>query len=123
MQFAARIDDVPERQRSTATPISAAPTARRRPAPEQIEEPDLRTNAPVVVYTTRTCGYCRAAMAYMDKIGQEYENRDVQQDEDARAEYLELTGGEPGVPVIVVGRAWMQGWNQRRFDQLLADSR
>ena len=124
VQFAARLEDVPERQRSTAAHISVAPFASRRaaapaPAPD-LEEAHATTSAPVIVYSTRTCGYCRAAMAYMDKIGQDYDNRDVEADEDARSEYLELTGGERGVPVIVVGQAWMQGWSQSQFDKLIA---
>ena len=80
------------------------------------------TNAQVVVYTTRTCPYCRAAMAYMDRIGQDYENKDVEADDDARDEYLQVTGGERGVPVIVVGRAWMRGWDQHEFDKLVAEA-
>jgi glutaredoxin len=122
VQFAARLSDVPERQRSTAAPVAVAPASPRRtsaPAPDR-EEHRATTEAQVIVYTTRTCGYCRAAMAYMDKIGQDYENRDVEADEDARSEYLELTGGERGVPVIVVGRDWMQGWSQSQFDKLVA---
>ena len=124
VQFAARLEDVPERQRSTAGHISVAPISPRRhaaPAAE-VAEAHATTNAPVVVYTTRTCPYCRAAMAYMDKIGQDYENKDVEADEDARDEYLQVTGGERGVPVIVVGRAWMQGWDQRQFDKLIAQA-
>ena len=124
VQFAARLEDVPERQRSTAAHISVAPFAARRPAAPapapDLEEARATTTAPVIVYSTRTCGYCRAAMAYMDRIGQDYENRDVEADEDARSEYLELTGGERGVPVIVVGRDWMQGWSQSQFDKLIA---
>jgi glutaredoxin 3 len=124
VRFAARLEDVPERQRSTAGHISVAPAPPRRAAPKpESEEARATTNAPVVVYTTRTCPYCRAAIAYMERIGQDYENKDVEADEDAREEYLQVTGGERGVPVIVVGRAWMQGWNQRQFDKLLADSR
>jgi len=124
VRLAARLEDVPERQRSTASHISVAPSfASRRTtqAPEAEDRPT--TSAPVVVYTTRTCPYCRAAIAYMEKIGQDYENKDVEADEDARDEYLQITGGERGVPVIVVGQAWMQGWDQRRFDKLIAQSR
>ena len=122
MQFAARLEDVPERQRSTAAQISVAPAGPRHAArtTTEREEPGRTTQAQVIVYTTRTCPYCRAAMAYMDRIGQDYENRDVEADEDAQSEYLELTHGERGVPVIVVGRDWMQGWSQTQFDRLIA---
>lgn len=124
VRLALRLEDVPERQRSTARHISVtSPTATRRSAPAPVvEEPAATTRAPVVVYTTRSCPYCRAAIAYMDRIGQDYENKDVEADEDARDEYLSITGGSPGVPVIVVGRAWMQGWDRRHFDELVAQN-
>jgi len=124
VRLAARLEDVPERQRSTATHISVAlpPSPRAAAGTAEAEDRRSTTNAPVVVYTTRSCPYCRAALAYMRKIGQDYENKDVEADEDARDEYLNITGGQRGVPVIVVGRAWMQGWDQRQFDQLIASN-
>lgn len=123
VRFAARLEDVPDRQRSTAGHISVAPIAPRHQAEkEEVAEAHSTTSSQVVVYTTRTCPYCRAAMAYMDRIGQDYENKDVEADEDARDEYLQVTGGERGVPVIVVGQAWMQGWDQHQFDKLIAET-
>lgn len=125
VRFAASLDDVPERQRSTAGRISVpAVTATRRPSPPPREEPEARaTNAEVVLYTTESCPYCKRAIAYLDKIGQDYVNKNVENDEDARDEYLKLTSGRGGVPVIVVGEQWMQGWNQAKLDEMLSDSR
>lgn len=127
VRFAASLDEVPERQRSTAGHITVTPpTASRRPAAREREEraeEDRTTNAEVVLYTTESCPYCRKAIAYLDRIGQDYVNKNVEADEDARSEYLELTNGRPGVPVIVVGDKWMQGWNQQALDRMLAASR
>ncbi len=128
VRFAATLDQVPERQRSTAGHISvAASTAAQRAAPEPREEVARSaaptTNAEVVLYTTDSCPYCKRAIAYLDQIGQDYVNKNVEQDEEAREEYLKLTGGRPGVPVIVVGDRWMQGWSQGHLDQLLAAAR
>jgi glutaredoxin 3 len=127
VRFAASLDEVPERQRSTAghisldTPPRPAPSARaRREGPAE----NVRTTqAEVVLYTTTSCPYCKRAIVYLDGIGQDYVNKNVEHDSEARDEYLNLTGGRAGVPVIVVGDRWMQGWSKSRLDELLAASR
>jgi glutaredoxin len=127
VRFAATLEDVPERQRSTAGHISVtAPSSTRTAAATSRTEAanaEVTTNAEVVLYTTESCPYCKRAIAYLDQIGQDYVNKNVEQDEHARDEYLRLTGGRAGVPVIVVGDQWMQGWSQAHLDQLLAASR
>jgi len=118
VRLAARLEDIPDRQRQTASrlqspgarPHSRAPTAGDRAGGA----------AQVTIYSTSTCPYCRAAIAHFEKMGIDYVNRDVETDEDAQAEYLELTGGRRGVPVIVVGDAWIQGWSRPEFDRLMA---
>ena len=121
VRLAARLEDIPERQRSTATSLSSpTPQARSRARADDIRAVNT---ADVTIYTTPSCGYCRAAIAHFKKAGIDYKNRDVEADEEARAEYLELTGGRRGVPVIVVGDAWIQGWSQPEFDRLLASAR
>jgi glutaredoxin len=125
VRFAASLDAVPERQRSTAGPVaSAKPPGARSPAQQQVGFAQGQTSrAAVILYTTETCPLCRRARAYLDQIGQDYVNKDVESDEDARDEYMKLTSGRTGVPVIVVGEKWMQGWNQTKLEALLADSR
>ena len=121
LMLASRLEDIPERQRSTATALNTPPP--RAPLKTQDDETRSARTADVTIYSTRSCPYCRAAMAHFDKIGLDYVNRDIEEDEEARAEYLEVTGGRRGVPVIVVGDAWMQGWSQPEFDRLLASAR
>jgi glutaredoxin len=125
VRFAASLDAVPETQRSTAGhPSEAAPAATRRAAALRADEAaDTEpAKAEVVLYTTASCPYCKRAIAYLDQIGQDYVNKNVEHDDEARGEYLKLTSGRPGVPVIVVGKQWMQGWSQDRLDQMLADA-
>ncbi len=78
------------------------------------------TSEPVTIYTTQSCPYCARAMAFMDEIGQPYANRDVQRDAQARTEYMSLTPGNPGVPVIRVGDRFMQGWSRKQLAALLS---
>jgi glutaredoxin 3 len=121
VQVAARLEDIPESQRSTVSAFEKAAIP-SRPAPPPSEDVRDVRNADVTIFTTRSCGYCRAAIAYFEDKGISYENRDVQTDAAANKEYLELTGGRRGVPVIVVGEQWMQGWSQQGFDNLLASA-
>ncbi|MFI5316693.1 MAG: glutaredoxin family protein [Myxococcota bacterium] len=126
VRFAPSLDAVPERQRSTAEHIPLAPPAAPRqaaaPRREEAAELEVAPKSEVVLYTTASCPYCKRAIAYLDQIGQDYENRNVERDPEARSEYLKLTHGRAGVPVIVVGRQWMQGWSQERLEQMLADA-
>lgn len=121
LRLASRLEDIPERQRATASQLvtpSASPSTR-----PPTDDARARRDVDVTIYTTRSCGYCRAAIAHFDKLGIDYVNRDVEEDEEARAEYLGLTDGRRGVPVIVVGDAWIQGWSRAEFDRLLASAR
>src|SRR6266850_4406452 len=65
VRFAASLDDVPERQRSTAGHISvSAPTATRQASrPRTAAAGEKTTRADVVLYTTESCPYCRRAVA------------------------------------------------------------
>jgi len=122
VRFAQSLDDVPERQRATAGHISVdGPSATRRSARSEARSDSPKSSsAHVVLYTTKTCGYCKRAIAYFDQIGQDYENKDVEDDDDARDEYLQLTKGNRGVPVIVINDEVLQGWSQPRVEQMLA---
>ena len=75
----------------------------REAGPEEIER----------AYRIARATYTDASMATYSMFG----------DEEARAEYIALTGGRRGVPVIVVGDAWMQGWSPPEFDRLYAATR
>jgi glutaredoxin len=121
VQVASSIGDVPERQRDTAVPIAGAGSATvALREPRGIAEATRPANSvDVTIYTTRSCPYCRAAIKYFEQHGIDYVNRDVQEDEDARADYLEVTNNHPGVPVIVVGNDWIQGWSSESFEHLL----
>ena len=80
------------------------------------------TSAQVTIYTIQGCPYCQRTIAYLDEIGQRYVNRDIERDEGAYADYMSLTGGNPGVPVIDVGGRVMQGWNQAQLNTLLLEA-
>jgi glutaredoxin-like YruB-family protein len=77
---------------------------------------------PVTIYTTKTCGYCRAAKAFMDEQGVSYSEIDVGSDPAKAREMIEKSG-QMGVPVIVVGDEGGQelivGFDQKRLSAAL----
>ena len=137
VRFASSLDEVPPAHRARAErmemskPIQTlgTPTRATRPAPrkrrraavdDQVWGGPRYTNE-VVIYTTTWCGYCRKAMAHLEAKGVDYENKDIEADSEAEAEYLEKSGGRRGVPLIDVGGQIMQGYSQERLDQMLAN--
>jgi len=71
-------------------------------------------SAPVVIYTTRSCGYCSAAKRFLTtvkKVG--YEEIDVSDDAEARQTLVERSG-RMTVPQIWVGDRHIGGYDDLR---------
>lgn len=58
--------------------------------------------ADIVIYRTEYCPYCDMAKRLFDEIGVTYEQIDVTNDAEARAELLKRTGGKRTVPQIFI---------------------
>lgn len=71
----------------------------------------------VIVYSTPTCVHCNAAKAFLKENNVEFVEKDVTQDQEARA-FL-ISKGYRGVPVIQVGEVEIQGFDQPRLSELL----
>ncbi|PIT98460.1 MAG: NrdH-redoxin [Candidatus Andersenbacteria bacterium CG10_big_fil_rev_8_21_14_0_10_54_11] len=56
----------------------------------------------ITIYTTQTCGFCKAAKAYLQEHDVPYAEIDVGSDQEKAREMIEKSG-QMGVPVIVVG--------------------
>ncbi|MEN8181916.1 MAG: glutaredoxin family protein [Myxococcota bacterium] len=87
------------------------------------DEPAARTSgrgpqAEVVVYTTSWCGWCRKALAHLDRNGIAYDNRDIERDRQANDELRRKTGST-GVPVLDIDGELVIGFDPSRIDQLL----
>lgn len=74
--------------------------------------------AQVTIYTTPTCGYCRAAKEYFKEHHIEYTEYDVAADRDRAREMIEKSG-QMGVPVILIDNEGKQelvvGFDQPRL--------
>src|SRR5262249_39107440 len=72
-----------------------------------------------VLYTTSWCGWCTKTRSWLDSQGVRYTDHDVERDEAAAAEMRELSGGDPGVPVVVIDGEVIHGFNQAKMKSLL----
>ena len=70
----------------------------------------------VVIYTTTWCGFCRKARAYFDAKGIRYTDYDIENSRKGRMDYKRLKGA--GVPIIIIGKERMDGFNQSKFEKL-----
>jgi len=57
---------------------------------------------PITIYSTKTCGFCKAAKEFLNENNVEFTDIDVGVDQDKAREMIEKSG-QMGVPVIVVG--------------------
>ena len=72
----------------------------------------------VTIYSTPTCHYCRLAKEYFDEHKIKYESFDVAGDMERRREMMEKSG-QLGVPVIIIDKDVVVGFDRPRLAQLL----
>ncbi len=84
--------------------------------------------ARVVIYRTVYCPYCDMAKRLFDSLGVEYEQIDVTEDPETRAELVQRTGGKRTVPQIFINDVPVGGFTdiqalQRsgELERMLAD--
>ncbi|MBX6426782.1 MAG: glutaredoxin 3 [Variibacter sp.] len=82
---------------------------------------------PIEIYTTRWCGYCRAAKALLDRKGVPFIEIDVELDPARRREMMERARGRSTVPQIFIGETHVGGCDDLheleragKLDELLA---
>lgn len=74
--------------------------------------------ANVIIYTTPTCVYCRAAKEFFKEHNVAYEEKDVAKDEQAR-ETMVKKSGMMAVPVIDINGEIVIGFDRAKVSQLL----
>jgi glutaredoxin 3 len=82
----------------------------------------------ILIYTTRSCPYCRMAKELLQKRNLAYEEISVDEDFEARAEMLEKANGRRTVPQIFFGDMHIGGCDELyemhatgKLDSLLAE--
>ena len=72
----------------------------------------------VVMYATSWCPYCAKARAYFARTGTPYVEHDIERSAAAKMEFKRLGGR--GVPLILVGKDKLSGFNELAFESMLA---
>ena len=73
----------------------------------------------VIIYSTPTCAYCKAAKEYFTEKGVAYTEHNVAEDAEKRQEMIEKSG-QMGVPVILIGDEMVIGFDKDRIESLLS---
>jgi len=74
----------------------------------------------VIIYTTSWCPFCDAAKEYLKNKGVEYEEKNVENDIQAREEMIEKSG-QLGVPVIDIGGKIIVGFSPEEIEEALKE--
>jgi glutaredoxin len=90
---------------------------------EQSLAPPAASEAPIVMYSTTWCGYCKKARAYFAEHHLAFVDKDIEKDP-AAAEEMREKGRQAhmnlsGVPIIDVRGTMIQGFNPGRIEQAL----
>jgi glutaredoxin len=78
------------------------------------------SRADVALYTTSWCGVCKQAKAWLSGKQIPFQEYDVENNEQARSDFLAMGGG--GVPVILVGEQRMRGFSAGKLEGMLKKS-
>jgi glutaredoxin len=70
----------------------------------------------VVMYSTNWCHYCKKARQYFNKNNIAYTEYDIDKNKKAKRRYKKM--GATGVPVILVGKKRMNGFNKKGFERI-----
>ena len=68
--------------------------------------------ARIEIYTTRFCGYCRAAKALLSRKGVEFFEIDLTGDHEGRSRMIERANGRMTVPQIFIGATHVGGCDE-----------
>jgi glutaredoxin len=133
VRFVSSLAEVPKALRDGARPVGnrvqrapALPDSKRE-ARKQVSRQaaaagiERAFDHEVVVYTTSWCGWCRKTLAFLDKQGVSYDNRDIEADDDYRDELIEKTGATT-IPVVEIDGEIIRGYDPKRMAELLSSS-
>lgn len=80
----------------------------------------MSTASKPIVYSATWCGFCHAVKQYLDKLGVEYEERDIERDHQNATESVEKSG-QMGIPVLDIGGEIIVGFDRLKIDAALKD--
>lgn len=103
----AKVDALPVLQTYSGA-YSRLKTSNRGVKPAEKIEP---ARATAVVYSAQWCSACKDTKAYLGSLGVTVDERDIEKDPKANAELVKLAGEDAGIPVTVIGKKVIGGFD------------
>lgn len=72
----------------------------------------------IEVFSTPVCKYCKEMKAFLDERGLKYTEHNVAGDKEQLTRLIELSGRR-SVPVAVIGKHVLAGWNEKEMISVL----
>jgi len=85
---------------------------------KQKNNQSAKTTHTVVIYSTPACVWCNEAKKYFKKNKIDYKDYDISNNLAKKMEMVKLSG-QMGVPVIVIDKKVIVGFDKREIDRLL----
>ncbi|MBU0570339.1 glutaredoxin family protein [Patescibacteria group bacterium] len=78
----------------------------------------------VIIYSTTTCPHCKSLKDYLEEKNIDFTERLVDQDDEAKEEMMEVSGGFLGVPFLVItkddeSKETIVGFDKNKINQVL----
>lgn len=81
---------------------------------------DTTDQKKVTVYSTTWCAFCSTEKQWLDKLGVEYNEKDIEEDKAAHDELMEKLGGNfQGVPVTDIDGEIVLGFDRPKLQKAL----
>ncbi len=78
----------------------------------------------VTIYSTTWCAFCSTEKQWLDKLGVEYDAKDIEEDKVAYEELMAKLGGNfQGVPVTDIDGEVILGFDRPKLQQALKDKK
>lgn len=77
----------------------------------------------IIVYSTDWCGYCAAEKEWLKHNNIEFIEKNIEQDAEAHAEFIEKMGGPSGIPVTDIDGEIVVGFDREKLRKLLGISK
>jgi glutaredoxin len=102
---------------------SETPEGSRRSPNLQLQEKRSYQDIKVIMYMTDWCPYCKKAREYLNSLGVNLVEYNVEQDREKAEEGLRKRGGGSGVPVIDVEGIIIKGYSPERIKEAVEKRR
>ncbi|MFW6138904.1 MAG: glutaredoxin family protein [Spirochaetota bacterium] len=82
----------------------------------------MSASTKIVVFSTPTCPWCNRVKSFLKQKGYRFKEVDVSRDQKA-AQDLQRRTGQMGVPVTLINNRPVVGFNQKKIEKLLEQSK